>query len=100
MQMAKAYWITIYHRISDPARLAAYAKLAPAAIAPFGGAYLVRGMPAAAFEKGQLERVVISEFPSVAEATAAYNGPAYQQALAVLGDAAVRDIRIIEGLNS
>jgi uncharacterized protein (DUF1330 family) len=38
--MAKAYWVTCYRSISDPDRLAAYAKLAPEAIAPFGGRYL------------------------------------------------------------
>ena len=29
--MPKAYWITCYRSISDPQKLAAYAKLAPAA---------------------------------------------------------------------
>src|SRR5947209_6558211 len=96
--MKKGYWITSYRSISDTAALAAYAKLAPAAIAPFGGRYLVRGMPAIVCEAGLNERLVISEFPSVENAIAAYNGAAYQQALAVLGNAAERDIRIIEGL--
>jgi uncharacterized protein (DUF1330 family) len=40
---------------------------------------------------------VISEFPSVEKAIAAYNSPAYQNALKALGDGAVRDIRIVEG---
>jgi len=38
---------------------------------------------------------VISEFPSVEKAIAAYKSPDYQAALKVLGDGAVRDIRII-----
>jgi len=42
---------------------------------------------------------VISEFPSVDKAIAAYQSPAYQNALKALGDGAVRDIRIIEGLD-
>jgi uncharacterized protein (DUF1330 family) len=96
--MPKAYWITAYRKISDPDRLVAYAKLAPLAIAPFGGRYLVRGTPAAAFEAGLKERIVVSEFPSMERAIAAYNSRAYKEALQVLGDAAVRDIRIIEGL--
>ena len=96
--MPKAYWITAYRKISDPDRLVAYAKLAPLAIAPFGGRYLVRGTPAAAFEAGLKERIVISEFPSMERAIAAYNSRAYKEALQVLGDAEVRDIRIIEGL--
>jgi hypothetical protein len=51
--MPKAYWVTAYRSISDPGKLAAYAKLAPDAIAPFGGRYLVRGTAAAAYEAGQ-----------------------------------------------
>jgi uncharacterized protein (DUF1330 family) len=96
--MPKAYWITAYRAITNPDKLAAYAKLAPPAIAPFGGRYIVRGTPAAAYESGQKERIVISEFPSLAQAMAAHDGPAYQEALKALGDGAVRDIRIVEGL--
>jgi uncharacterized protein (DUF1330 family) len=96
--MPKGYWITCYRSISDPQKLAAYAKLAPPAVAPFGGRYLVRGTAAAAFEAGQKERVVISEFPSVDKAIAAYQSAAYQEALKALGDGAVRDIRIVEGV--
>ena len=96
--MPKAYWVTIYRSISDPQKLAAYAKLAPAAIAPFGGHYLARGTAVAAYEAGQKERIVISEFPSAEKANAAYNSPAYQDALKALGNGAVRDIRIVEAV--
>jgi uncharacterized protein (DUF1330 family) len=96
--MPKGYWVTIYRSISDPQKLAAYAKLAPEAIAPFGGRYLLRGTAAAAYEAGLKERIVMSEFPSVEQAKAAYGSEAYQAALKALGDGAVRDIRIVEGL--
>ena len=77
---------------------AAYAKLAGPALAPFGVRYLCRGTADAAFEAGQKERVVVSEFPSLEQAIAGHNGPAYQEALRALGDGAVRDIRLIAGL--
>ena len=96
--MPKAYWVTAYHSISDADKLAAYAKLAPLAIAPFGGRYLARGSAAAAYEAGMKERIVISEFPSAKDAIAAYNSDAYKDALKALGNGAVRDIRIVEGL--
>ena len=96
--MPKAYWITVYREIKDPAKLKAYAELAPPAVMPFGGKYLCRGMPQVAYEAGQKERVVITEFPSVEKALAAHDSPGYQKALAALADGAVRDIRIIEGL--
>lgn len=96
--MPKAYWVTSYREIRDPEKLAAYAKLAGPAIAPFGGRYLARGTAAAAYEEGVKERIVISEFPSVEQAIDAHDGPAYQEALRVLGDGAIREIRIVEGL--
>jgi len=96
--MPKAYWVTCYRSISDPQKLAAYAALAPNATKPFGCRYLARDTAASAFEAGQKERIVISEFPSLDEAIAAYNSPAYKEALKALGDGAVRDIRIVEGL--
>jgi uncharacterized protein (DUF1330 family) len=94
--MPKAYWITVYRSISDPKKVEAYAKLAPLATTPFGARYIARSTASAAFEAGQKERNVISEFPSVEKAIAAYNSPAYQDALNALGDGAVRDIRIVE----
>jgi uncharacterized protein (DUF1330 family) len=97
--MPKAYWVTCYRSISDPQKLAAYAKLAPAATAQFGAKYIARGTASEAFEAGQKERIVISEFPSMEKAIAAYRSPAYQEALKALGDGAVRDIRIVEALD-
>ncbi len=94
--MPKAYWVTCYRSISDPQKVAAYAKLAPLATAPFGARYIARGAAAAAFESGQKERIVIAEFPSLDKAVAAYRSPAYQEALKALGNGAVRDIRIVE----
>ena len=96
--MPKAYWVVCYRSISDPQKLAAYAKLAPAATAPFGSRHLARGSAAAAFETGVMQRVVITEYPSMQQAIAAYESPAYQAALQALGDGAVRDVRIVEGL--
>jgi uncharacterized protein (DUF1330 family) len=96
--MTKAYWITSYLEIKDPARLGAYAKLAAPALEAQGGRILARGIAAQAFEAGRLERTVVIEFASVQQAHAAYESRAYQVALAALGDGAVRDLRIVEGV--
>ena len=96
--MPKAYWIVFYHSISDPKKLEAYAKLAPAATTPFGSRYLARGQASAVFELGLKQRVVVTEFPSVEQAVAAYDFAAYQEALRALGDGAVRDVRIVEAV--
>jgi uncharacterized protein (DUF1330 family) len=95
--MPKAYWIATYRSITNQAAVEAYAKIAGPAIWAAGGRNLVRGVPAEVFEAGQTLRTVVIEFESVAAATAAYNDPTYQACLKVLGDAAVRDIRIVEG---
>ncbi len=96
--MAKAYFISCYREISDPAKLAAYAKLAGPAIEAGGGRFLTRGVPARVYEAGQLERTVVIEFESVAQAIATHDSPAYQAALAALNGGAVRDIRIVPGV--
>jgi uncharacterized protein (DUF1330 family) len=96
--MPKAYWITVYREIKDRAKLEAYAKLAPPATTQFGAKYLCRGVPQAIYEAGQKERIVVTEFPSLKHAIDAHDSPGYQQALRALGDGAVRDVRIIEGL--
>lgn len=96
--MAKAYWVSTYFSVSDPAAMAEYAKLAGPAIAAAGGRFLARGSAAKAYEKGVRERLVIIEFDSVEKAIAAHDGPGYQEALKKLGNGAQRDIRIVEGL--
>jgi uncharacterized protein (DUF1330 family) len=96
--MAKAYWIAFYRSIKNPDALAAYAKLAGPAVQAAGGRFIVRGMPAKIYEQGLNQRVVVIEFDSVAQATAAHDSPGYQEALRVLGDAVEREIRIVEGV--
>ena len=69
--MAKAYWVVCYRSIKSPDALAAYAKLAGPAIQAAGGRFVVRGAPVKTYEAGLNQRVVVIEFDSVAQATAA-----------------------------
>lgn len=96
--MAKAYWISWYRTISNPAALAEYAKLAVPALLAQGGRTIVRGNPAKIFEGGTVERTVIIEFDSVEKAIAAYESEAYQAARKKLQGAVEREIRIVESL--
>ena len=96
--MAKAYWISNYLEIRDAQKFAAYAKLAGPALQAGGGRFIARGPAAQAYESGRLERVVLIEFDSVAAARAAHDSTAYQEALHALGDGAVRDVRLVEGI--
>ena len=97
--MAKAYWVVFYRSISDQEKFAAYAKLAPAAVQAMGGRFIVRGPAAQAYENGLKQRVVVIEFPSLAQALAAHDSPAYKEALEALDGAADRDMRVVEGLD-
>jgi len=96
--MAKAYWVTQYRSVSDPQALAAYAKLARPAIEAGGGRFLLRGTPAKTYEGGMDQRTVVVEFDSLEQALRCHDGPAYQEACRVLGTAADRDVRVVEGV--
>jgi uncharacterized protein (DUF1330 family) len=96
--MAKAYLVLCYHAVSNEEALQEYARLALPAIQGAGGRYLARGMPAKTYEAGLNQRTVIIEFDSVAEVIAAHESPAYQAALRALGNAAKRDVRVVEGV--
>ena len=96
--MAKAYWISAYRSIRDQGAFAAYARLAGPALEAAGGRFLARGLPARVYEGGLQERIVLLEFDSVTQAIAAHDSAAYQEALRALGNAADRDMRIVEGV--
>lgn len=92
-----AYWINTFIEIRDEARLREYIDLAGPAMLAAGGRFLARGVPAYALERASGLRTTLIEFPTVEAALAAYRSTAYQRALDVLGDAAEREIRIIDG---
>jgi uncharacterized protein (DUF1330 family) len=96
--MPKAYWISTYREIRNPEALAAYAQLAGPALTAAGGRFVVRGLPAAVKEGGLMQRTVVAEFDSLQAALAAYDSAGYKAALAALGDAVEREIRIVEGV--
>ncbi|WP_426247062.1 DUF1330 domain-containing protein [Nocardioides sp. LHG3406-4] len=93
-----AYWISIYREILDESKLAAYAELAGPALTGAGGTFVARGMPEQTYEAGESARTVIIRFESTEAARDAYDSPAYQEALAALDGGAVRDIRIVPGV--
>ena len=96
--MPKAYAVVTYRSVSDPEKLAGYAKLAGPSILSFGARFLARGNAVIAREQGVKDRTVVVEYPSLEKATAAYDSATYAEALEALGDGAVRDFRIVEGV--
>jgi uncharacterized protein (DUF1330 family) len=94
-----AYWVSIYKEIFDEDKLQAYADLAGPALRGAGGTFVARGLPEQTYEAGESTRTVVIEFDSVEAARAAHDSPAYQEALAALDGGAIRDLRIIPGVD-
>ena len=94
-----AYWIAFYDTITDQAKVDAYAALAAPALREAGGRYVARGLPEETYEAGERTRTVVIEFESVEAARAAHESPGYQDALAALDGGAVRDMRIVPGVD-
>jgi uncharacterized protein (DUF1330 family) len=70
-------------KISDPERYKQYMAEAPAAVAAFGGEYLVRGGRHEVLEGAwQPTRLAILKFPSYAQAKAFYDSAQYRAARA------------------
>ena len=97
--MPKGYWVSAYRAITDPEKLAAYNKLAAAAVKAGGGRTFFRGGRVVAYDAGIAERTVLVEFDSFEQAVAAHESAAYQEALVALADGVERDFRIVEGID-
>jgi len=96
--MKKGYWVVAYRSVLDESALKEYGKLAIPAIEAGGGKTLIRTSEVESRESGMNQRVVVMEFESFEKAVTTYNSAAYQAALQVLGSAAERDLRIVEGV--
>jgi uncharacterized protein (DUF1330 family) len=85
--------------VTDPVQYEEYKKLAPPAIAKYGGRYLARGGAHETMEGTWLpRRLVILEFPDMARARAFYQSPEYAAARAARKNAATGNFVIVEGL--
>lgn len=86
--------------VHDAATFEEYRKLVPATIAQYGGRYVVRGGACETKEGGWApKRVVVLEFPTVAQANAWYHSPEYAPALALRHKAAHSRMVIVEGMS-
>jgi uncharacterized protein (DUF1330 family) len=94
--MPKGYWVALIE-MNDPELYPTYREAATAALAAYGGRFLVRAGAATVREGSLKPRVVVVEFANMADAVACYESPAYQQAKAIREAAAVSDIVIVEG---
>lgn len=85
--------------ISSPDDYPPYQALAAAAIAKFGGEYIVRGGQSQTVEGNPpAERTVIIRFPSYEQALAWYNSDEYAEAMPLRWKAADAIMTIVEGV--
>ncbi len=84
--------------ITDPEAYKQYMPLAAAAIAAFGGRFLIRGGEPDVVEGGRnVKRAVLVEFASIERARAFYHSPQYQAAAAVRQKASTGHVYLLTG---
>jgi uncharacterized protein (DUF1330 family) len=85
--------------ITDPLRFEEYKRLSPPTVAAYGGRFLARGGEVTALEGDwQPKRLVMLEFPSMAQAQAWLNSPEYAPARRLRQLSAKSRMVVIEGM--
>jgi uncharacterized protein (DUF1330 family) len=85
--------------VTDPAIFEEYRKGVPATITAYGGRYLVRGGTLESLEGGwSPKRMVILEFPSMAQAKAWYGSSEYRDLLEMRKRSTNSRMVLIEGV--
>jgi uncharacterized protein (DUF1330 family) len=84
--------------VRDPKAFAEYREKVAPMIARFGGRYLVRGGTLRNVEgKLDLKRLIILEFPSLAEAERFYDSEEYRPLIELRTSCTVSDVALVEG---
>lgn len=85
--------------ITDPALFEDYKRLSPPTVAAYGGRFLARGGALAPVEGGwSPKRLVILEFPSMAQAQAWIDSPEYAPAKALRQRASTSRMVVVDGV--
>ncbi|MHB8666640.1 MAG: DUF1330 domain-containing protein [Burkholderiales bacterium] len=94
-----AAYLVVDIDVTNPAQFEEYKKLAPAAIARYGGRYLIRGGASEAIEGNwKPQRLTVVEFESMDKAKACYHSPEYQQAIKARLGAATMNMLLVQGI--
>lgn len=92
-------YVVVQIEVEDPKLYEEYKKLAPPAIAAYGGRYLARGGRTEILEGSWSPmRLVILEFPSLARAREWWASPEYAPAKALRQSCARAEMIVLEGL--
>ena len=94
-----AAYIVVRVDVTDRERFAEYQKATPDIIAQFGGKFLARGGKVVTLEgEEETRRMVIIEFPSLADAEAFYHCDEYAAAIELRAGAATAQFLAVDGL--
>jgi len=93
-----AAYVIVDIEIQDVAQYDEYRKRVPATIEKYGGKFLVRGGPFELLEGNwQPTRLVVLEFPSMAQAKRWYDSEEYREPKAIRLKASKASLLIVEG---
>ena len=85
--------------VTDPSLLEEYKKLSPATVAQYGGRFLARGGTMEVLEGAwKPKRLVILEFPSLAQAKAWVNSAEYAPARRIRQQASRSNLVVVDGV--
>lgn len=94
-----AAYILVDCEVTDPAKYEDYKRLAHECVQSHGGKYLVRGGKADVLEGDwSPNRVVVLEFPTLAQARAFYDSADYEAARAARAGAAQMNMVVVGGV--
>jgi uncharacterized protein (DUF1330 family) len=91
-------YVVVQVEVQDPVRYEDYKKMVPPSLEPFGGKFLVRGGQVENLEgEWAPKRLVIVEFPSLAQAKAWWRSEEYAEAKALRQATAKTEMIVAEG---
>ncbi len=94
-----AAYIVARVSVADPSLLKDYLNATPQIVEKYGGKFIARGGPTITLEgPEETRRVVIIEFPSLADAETFYRSREYSQAKKLRADVAVAEFIAIDGI--
>ena len=96
-----AAYIVARVEVTDPIQYQEYTKATPAAIARFGGKFIIRGGELVTLEgPPETRRLVVIEFPSLEQAKAFYASDEYGKAKALRAGAAIGQFLAVQGASA
>jgi uncharacterized protein (DUF1330 family) len=93
---APAYYISEFE-LTDPEGIRPYSAAVESTFTPFGGRYVVRGGKLVSLEGAPAKRVIMIAFPSMEQAQAWYDSPAYRSILPIRHKSATSRVFIMDG---